>query len=150
MEMMGWKYNMDDIQAALLINQIERLDGYRKKREDLEKYYREQLEGIEGMDILEGPRENEISGHHLFTVLLPRRLSRDEVVTSMQEKGIGVAVNYRSIHTLTYFRKKFGYEVEDFPVANDIGNRTISLPLYSKLEREDVRTICETLIREIT
>ena len=149
MEMMGWKYNMNDIQAALLINQIDRLDTNRQRRQQLELVYREFLDGIKGLDFLEFPENDEVSGHHLFSVLLPNWCSRDEVLHKLQEKGIGCAVNYRAVHTLAYFRKTFGYKPEDFPVASEIGNRTISLPLYPKLQNDDVRNICEILIREI-
>ncbi|MBI3399377.1 MAG: DegT/DnrJ/EryC1/StrS family aminotransferase [Deltaproteobacteria bacterium] len=145
MEMMGWKYNMDDIQAALLINQIDRLDANRKKRQYMEIHYRQLLQDIEGLDFIEPPDDSEISGHHLFTVLLPKRCSRDEVMHTLQAAGVGCAVNYRAVHTLTYFRKTFGYKSEDFPVANEIGNRTITLPLYPKLTEEDVKMVCETL-----
>ncbi len=148
MEMMGWKYNMDDIQAALLVNQIDRLDGNRQRRQDLEMLYRELLRGIDGMDFIELP-ESEISGHHLFTVLLPHEVSRDLVVVKLQENGIGCAVNYRAVHTLSYFKERFGYKPEDFPVANEIGNRTITLPLYPKLLEEDVKRICSTLKKSL-
>jgi dTDP-4-amino-4,6-dideoxygalactose transaminase len=150
METMGWKYNMDDIQAALLIHQIDRLNNYRQRRQDLEVLYRELLNDVEGLDFTEGPQGNERSGHHLFTVLLPREVSRDEVIEKMEENGIGCAVNYRALHTLTYFREKFGYRPEDFPIANEIGNRTISLPLYPKLTEEEVKIVSETLKKVIS
>jgi dTDP-4-amino-4,6-dideoxygalactose transaminase len=150
METMGWKYNMDDIQAALLIHQIDRLNHYRQRRQDLEVLYRELLNDVEGLDFTEGPQGNERSGHHLFTVLLPREVSRDEVIEKMEENGIGCAVNYRALHTLTYFREKFGYRPEDFPIANEIGNRTISLPLYPKLTEEEVKIVSETLKKVIS
>ena len=150
METMGWKYNMDDIQAALLIHQIDRLNDYRQRRQDLEVLYRELLMDVEGLDFIEGPQKGERSGHHLFTVLLPREVSRDEVIEKMEENGIGCAVNYRALHTLTYFREKFGYRPEDFPIANEIGNRTISLPLYPKLTEEEVKIVSETLKKVIS
>lgn len=150
MEMMGWKYNMDDIQAALLINQINRLDENHRRRQHLEKLYRERLQDIKGLDFIEAPGKNERSAHHLFTVLLPRKCSRDEVLHQLQEQGIGCAVNYRAVHTLTYFREAFGYKPEDYPVANEIGNRTISLPIYPTLAIEEVQRVCETLKRRCT
>ncbi len=150
METMGWKYNMNDIQAALLIRQIDRLDEYRQKREYLENLYREHLGDIDGLDFIEGPQETEVSGHHLFTVLLPKRVSRDEVIEKMQETGVGCAVNYQAVHTLSYFRDKFGYKPRDFPVANEIGERTLSLPLYPKLTEEDVTVVCEHLKRIVS
>jgi dTDP-4-amino-4,6-dideoxygalactose transaminase len=148
MEMMGWKYNMDDIQAALLVNQIGRLDENRRKRQRLENLYRKLLQDIDGLDFIEAPGKDERSGHHLFTVLLPRRCPRDEVLHRLQEQGVGCAVNYRAVHTLLYFQKAFGYKPEDYPVANDLGNRTISLPIYPGLSDREVEYVCATL-REI-
>ncbi len=150
MDFMGWKYNMDDIQAALLINQMDRLDKYRERRQELEMLYRKLLGGsIDGVDFIELPRAGEISGHHLFTVLAPKKVSRDEVIHRMQKYGIGCAVNYQAVHNLTYFRRTFNYKPEDFPVANEIGNRTISLPLYSKLPEKNVEKIYSALKKVI-
>lgn len=145
MEMMGWKYNMDDIQAALLINQIDRIDSYRQRRQELETLYRELLGDIEGLNFIQAPEHSETSAHHLFTVLLPQKISRDNVLLELQNNGIGCAVNYRSVHTLKYFRDVFGYSPEDFPVANNIGNRTITLPLYPKLSNDAVQHISTAL-----
>jgi dTDP-4-amino-4,6-dideoxygalactose transaminase len=150
MEMMGWKYNMDDVQAAILIGQVERIDSYRQKRQFIERLYRELLKGIDELDFIEAPGANEISGHHLFTVLLPRKSSRDETLHKLQQAGIGCAVNYRAVHTLTYFQQTYGYRPDDFPVANDIGKRTISLPLYPELTEKEVRFVCKNLKEAIT
>jgi dTDP-4-amino-4,6-dideoxygalactose transaminase len=150
MEGMGWKYNMDDIQAALLIQQIDRLNDYRQRRQNLETLYRELLMDIDGFDFMEAPQKNEISGHHLFTTLVPKKVSRDQVIEKMEENGIGCAVNYRALHNLTYFKEKCGYKPEDFPIANEIGNRTISLPLYPKLSEEEVKIVCDVLKKVIS
>jgi dTDP-4-amino-4,6-dideoxygalactose transaminase len=149
METMGWKYNMSDIQAAMLLPQIDRLNEYRQRRQNLETLYRELLMDIDGLDFMEAPQRGEVSGHHLFTVLLPREVPRDEVIKKMQENRIGCAVNYQAVHTLKYFKDKFGFRPEDFPIANEIGNRTISLPLYPKLCEEEVRIVCQTLEKAI-
>jgi len=145
MEMMGWKYNMDDIQAALLMNQIERLDENWVKRQYLDELYRERLKGIDGLDFIEAPTKHEKSAHHLFTVLLPKKVDRDDVLHRLQVQGVGCAVNYRAVHTLTYFRQSYGYQPEDYPVANEMGNRTISLPLYPKLSDEETIHVADTL-----
>lgn len=145
MEMMGWKYNMDDIQAALLINQIGRIEANRQRRQNLEALYRQLLSSVEGLAFMEPPGVGERSAHHLLTVLLPRHVSRDEVVTQLQGRGIGCAVNYRAVHTLRYFRDTYGYREQDYPNALDIGQRTVSLPLYPKLSEASVQTVCETL-----
>jgi dTDP-4-amino-4,6-dideoxygalactose transaminase len=149
METLGWKYNMSDIQAAMLLPQFDRLDDHRQKRQNLEALYRELLMDVDGLNLMEGPYRGEVSGHHLFTVLLPREVRRDEVIKKMQGNGIGCAVNYRAIHTLKYFKEKFGFRAEEFPVANEIGNRTISLPLYPNLSEEEVGIVCQTLKKVI-
>lgn len=145
MEFLGWKYNMDDIQAALLVHQIKRLDKNRNMRQKLEGTYRELLSGVDGLEFLDPPGKNEKSGHHLLTVLLPRHVDRDKVLTKLTQEGIGCAVNYRAVHTLLYFKKTFGYASSDYPVAHDIGQRTISLPLYPKLSCDKVGVVCSRL-----
>ncbi|HEY5998748.1 MAG TPA: DegT/DnrJ/EryC1/StrS family aminotransferase [bacterium] len=145
MEMMGWKYNMDDVQAALLVGQIARLERQRARREALEALYRHWLADVPGLDLVEPPGPGERSGHHLFTVLVPRGVERDAVLARLQAAGVGCAVNYRAVHTLTYFRETYGYAPGDFPAANDIGERTISLPLYPALTEEQIERVCAAL-----
>ena len=145
MERFGWKYNMSDLQAALLINQIGRLDANRQRRQELEDLYRRLLADVDGLDMIQPTDPGEISGHHLFTVLLPRDLDRDRVIHELQATGVGCAVNYRAVHTLTYFRETYGYRPEDFPVALEMGERTITLPLYPRLTKDEVETVCQNL-----
>lgn len=144
MPMLGWKYNMDNIHAALLVGQTKRLDTLWLRREALWHRYEEKLQGVAGVEIL---RTVEGSKHarHLFTILVnPAR--RDEILWELQERGIGVAVNYRPIHLLSYYRKFFGYKEGDFPVAEDIGSRTLSLPLYPKLREIELQHVVESLL----
>lgn len=145
MDFMGWKYNMSDIQAAMLVGQVERLDENRRRREALEALYRRTLGSVEGIGFMATPGPGERSAHHLFTVLVPEGLSRDEVAARLQQAGIGCTVNYRAVHTLTYFRERFGYRPEAFPAAYRIGCRTISLPLYPGLTEDEVVHVCRTL-----
>ncbi len=145
MDFMGWKYNMDDIKAALLVNQIDRLDEYRLRRQELETIYRERLSNVSGLDFIESPGKDEISAHHLFTVLLPRKANRDQTALRLQEMGIGCAVNYVAVHNLSFFRKTYGYKPEDFPIANEIGERTLTLPLYPRLTNKQAETVCDAL-----
>lgn len=145
MDMMGWKYNMDDIHAALLINQIGRLGVNRKRRQEIETLYRDLLGDIDGLDFIEMPGEGEVSAHHLFTVLLPDDVSRDEILEKMHERGVGCAVNYRAVHTLRHIRDIGGYRSDDFPAAYAIGSRTVTLPLYPGLSEQEVARVCKVL-----
>ena len=63
----------------------------------------------------------------------------------MGQYGIGVAVNYRAIHLLTYFKKRFRFKTGDFPIAEDIGDKTLSLPFYSKLQDHEIDYIIKSI-----
>jgi dTDP-4-amino-4,6-dideoxygalactose transaminase len=147
MPLLGWKYNMDNIQAALLLGQLERIDELWHKRDTLWKRYEDALgdiKGISWMKTLEGVRH----ARHLFTVLVPPP-KRDQLLWALQQRGIGVAVNYRPIHLLKYYRENFRFKEGDFPVAEEIGSRTISLPLYPDLSQEEIAYVVQVLNEEL-
>jgi dTDP-4-amino-4,6-dideoxygalactose transaminase len=143
MPLLGWKYNMDNIQAALLIGQLERIEDLWKKRDELWKLYERELTPLKEVRYIQTVQEAKHT-RHLFTVLVSPD-KRDEILWRLQDRGIGVAVNYRPIHLLKYYRETFDYGEGDFPIAENIGNRTISLPLYPSLGEEDVVHIVNTL-----
>lgn len=128
MKILGWKYNISDIQSALLIGQLEKIETRLQHREEIAKYYEKELDKLE-IEYIKIPH-NTKSARHLFIIKVD---NRDEAVTRLQNEGIGVAVNYRAIHTMDYYKDTFGYQAEDFPRAKAFGDRVISIPLYSKL-----------------
>lgn len=137
MEVLGMKYNMDNIQAALLINQIDRLNEYWWEREGISRIYEDALKDVVGFTKVTGK-----SARHLFTILVDRR---DEMLGKLQDANIGVAVNYRAIHLLSYYRKMYGYKAGNYPNAEWIGDHTISLPLYPKLSNTEVEYVIKTV-----
>ena len=143
MPVFGWKYNMDNIQAALLIGQLGRIEELWQKRDTLWKIYEEALSHLKGIGLLK-TLPNVRHARHLFTILTPPG-KRDSLLFAIQDRNVGSAVNYRPIHLLKYYRKTFGYKKGDYPVAEDIGKRTISLPLYPSLKKREVRYIVQVL-----
>lgn len=143
MPLLGWKYNMDNIHAALLIGQLERIENLWQKRDRLWRFYEEELYAVRKLEILRTLPQVK-HGRHLFTVLVPSR-RRDAMLWALQDRNIGVAVNYRPIHLLKYYRKSFGCSEGDYPVAEEIGKRTISLPLYPSLRKEEAIYVVKTL-----
>ena len=135
----GWKYNMDNIHAALLVRQIERIDRNWERRAALAERYRQGLRGVASVQV---PEIRGKGAHHLETIWVDPGI-RDEMLHGLQERGVGVAVNYRALHTLEFFRKTFDYKESDYPAAFQIGNRTLSLPLYPKLEEPEVDHVVE-------
>lgn len=138
---LGWKYNMDDIRAALLVEQIDLIDKYWERREEICKRYDAAFDNIPGVEI---PQIRGKSARHLYTIWVEPK-KRDEFLRELQDRQVGVAVNYRSIHTLTYFRENFGFRPEDFPIANHIGQSTISLPLYPKLKDSEIEYVIDSI-----
>jgi UDP-4-amino-4-deoxy-L-arabinose-oxoglutarate aminotransferase len=137
----GYKAAMTDIEAALLLPQVERLHRRRDIRQAIVERYEAALRGRPEVELMSHSGR---SGHHLFTVLVPRG-RRDAVLGGLGERGVGCAVNYRAVHTLTYYRDKFGYAPGAFPVAADIGERTVSLPLHTQLTERDVDRVVVAL-----
>ncbi len=143
MTVLGWKYNMSNLQAAFLLPQMDCLEENWRKREDLFKRYEGMLAGVPGLTwpkTLPGVRH----AHHLFPVWVPGG-RRDAVVKKLQESGVGVVVNYRAIHLLTYFVENFGFRRGDFPVAEHIGDSTLSLPFYPSMPGTHVASVADTL-----
>jgi len=139
----GWKYNMDNIRAALLLPQLEKIDSTWKKRADLwEKYVRviEKIPGIRCPEIA----TNSKSALHLFTIWVDKD-KRDHILRKLGENGVGATVNYRAIHLLSYFAQNYGFEPGAFPIAEHIGDSTISLPFYPGMSDSNLSYVADTL-----
>ncbi len=138
---LGWKCNMDDIHAALLTDQMDRLESLWKRREELDTLYRVALRDVRGLSI---PSIVGRSAYHLLTIQVPSDL-RDDMLREMGNRGIGVAVNYRSIHTLSWFRKHLSPKPEAFPKSLRFGEQTLSLPFYPLMADEDVERVARAV-----
>ena len=145
MTMLGWKYNMDNIQAALLLPQMERIVPKLERRHFLAAIYEKRLLEVQGVR-LPATRENTVHARHLYPILVDAAI-RDQVVNGLIKAGIGVVVNYRAIHLLSYFSETFGYREGDFPVAERIGNEILSLPFYPTMQEEAVHKVVDVLKR---
>lgn len=143
MPVLGWKYNMDNIQAALLIGQLGRVESLWKRREELWSFYEKTLKTVKGIRLLKTLKGVKHARHLLTILVHPDK--RDSLLWNLQDRGIGVAVNYRPIHLLKFYRYSFGYGEGDFPVAESIGKSTISLPFYPSLKKSDVKYIVKVL-----
>lgn len=135
--MPGFKAPMTDIEAAFLLPQISKLEGRRAARQAIVEKYESSLQEVPGIDIL---KHEGVCSHHLFAMLVPPE-KRDAVLMGLGRRGVGCAVNYRSIHTLKWYREHFGFHRDDFPDAALFGERTISLPCWAGMVEEDVRAV---------
>jgi len=143
MKILGWKYNMDNIQAAILLPQLERLDRKLVQRERLANRYTEQLGKLNWLQLPRLP-EGTTHARHLFPVWLDAPL-RDRMIKELHGRGIGTVVNYRAIHLTSFLAQELGCKPGDFPVAESIGDRTISLPYYPTMPDAHVDLVCDAL-----
>ncbi|MEW5692169.1 MAG: bifunctional SDR family oxidoreductase/aminotransferase class I/II-fold pyridoxal phosphate-dependent enzyme [Candidatus Hydrogenedentota bacterium] len=143
MELLGYKANMSNVDAALLIGQLSRIEELLSKRERIANRYYEGLSKIKNIR-LPAILHNVKHSRHLFTIWV-RADIRDEFIYKLQDKGIGVAVNYKPIHLMKYYAEKYGYKKGMFPVSERIGSETISIPFYPRLTDAEIDYIIESI-----
>lgn len=146
----GFKYNMMDLQAALGIHQLRRLETNWERRRDIWAVYQEEFGGLR-LVLPEPPEAETRHAFHLYTVLVDKHLagvSRDDFLAGMTAENVGVGVHYESIPTHPYYRETFGWQPEEFPVSHEIGRKTVSLPLSAKLSDSDVDDVI-TAVRKV-
>ncbi|MEO8585651.1 MAG: DegT/DnrJ/EryC1/StrS aminotransferase family protein [Acidobacteriota bacterium] len=136
MERLGYKYNLSDVNAALLLPQLPKLAARRERREEICKRYEAAFGEMPGVSFPVVP-EGMTSGRHLFTIWVDPE-KRDPVLAGIQARGIGVAVNYRAVHLTKYYRERFGFRRGMFPKAERIGDSTITIPLWPAMTDEQV------------
>jgi dTDP-4-amino-4,6-dideoxygalactose transaminase len=148
----GFKYNMTDIQAALGIHQLSRIAQGAKRRHEVWDRYNEAFADLPV--VCPAPfEEGVVHSRHLYTILLKTEecgKTRDQVLNDLIDLNIGTGVHYTALHLHPYYRQTFGYKPGDFPKAEYIGERTLSLPLSSKLSDEDVDDVIEALRHAVT
>lgn len=145
MEFLGFKCNMNNIQAALLIHQLERIEKLLERRHAVARQYDKAFKDNPSLQI-PSVLSNTKHARHLYTVWV-RPDKRDEYMHRMQAAGVGVAVNFRVIHLMKYYREKYGYQRGDFPVAERIGDSTITIPFYPQLTDEEIEYVSRQLKR---
>jgi UDP-4-amino-4-deoxy-L-arabinose-oxoglutarate aminotransferase len=143
MVVMGWKYNMSNIEAALLLPQFDRMDAKLVRRHALAERYDRAFAGMDGIKVPRS-RPDSVHARHIYTVWC-HGCARDDLLAYLHAERIGAVVNYRPIHLMAYFAKRYGYQAGDFPIAEWIGNCTISLPYYPDMPLEDVDVVAQAV-----
>jgi dTDP-4-amino-4,6-dideoxygalactose transaminase len=143
----GYKANMNEIQAAIGLCQLQNVAAWHARRCWIAAQYSAALEPT-GLLAVVKPIANTVPAWHLFTVQLHlERLSasRDAIAAAIISRGIGLTVAYQPLHTFSYYRRVWGTHVGDFPVAEAAYPRLLSLPIYPALTDEQVYYVCETV-----
>lgn len=136
----GWKYNMLDLQAALGLKQLEKLDAFNAARTALAMRYDELLADVPEVKPLERVPYPITHSWHLYVVRLSRdavTLDRDQFMAALQELKIGSGLHYPALHTQAYYRDKYRLAPESLPHAHAAGESVISLPLFPLMQKSD-------------
>jgi dTDP-4-amino-4,6-dideoxygalactose transaminase len=136
----GLKYNLTDLQAALGVHQLRKLDGFITRRARLAQRYDEAFADVAEVRPLERVTYPHRHAHHLYAVrLATERLSidRDQFAAELQALGVGVGFHFTAVHELTYYRRHLGEFSAELPVATAASQSLLSLPLFPSLAEED-------------
>ena len=145
----GFKYNMMDLQAAIGIHQLKRVEQYWKRRQQIWQKYNEAFSNLP-IALPAEPEPGTRHAYHLYNILIDKEkygINRDAFLNAMTAHHIGVGVHYLSIPEHPYYQETFGWQPEDYPNAMRIGRQTVSLPLSAKLTDEDVQDVIKAVVK---
>ena len=145
----GFKYNMMDICAAIGIHQLKQADDFQLRREAIARMYDEGLGQLPvTTPFIAAP--NDRHAYHLYVIQTdPEHLSRDALVKRLLEQGIGTSVHFIPLHLQPYWRDTYKLARGDFPMANAVYERCVSLPIYPAMSDSDVERVIEAVRRAV-
>jgi len=143
----GFKYNLTDIQAALGLAQLSRLEELNNRRRQLADQYRRELGGVEGLELPGVPTYPHTHAWHLFVIKVIS-MDRERFMQKLSEYQIGYGIHFPAGHRLSYFQKRHKIKKGELKETERANNRLVSLPLFPDMKDDDVSYVCEA-VREI-
>jgi len=141
---LGWNYRWTDVQAAIGIAQLEKLDRLLTLRAEAAERYRRLLEDVDVEPLCADDADHRRSWF-VYVVAVPEGVDRDRVITELRAQGIGSADYVPCVHLQPYMREAYGFSEGLCPVAEAVAARTLALPFYPQLEAEDQERVVEAL-----
>lgn len=149
----GFKYNLSDVHAAIGVAQLARADEFMHRRTAIAHAYSSALRTEPALEVPEIAPGIE-HAWHLYVLRIRRdqlRIDRAQMVELLRERGIGTSVHCIPLNTMHFYQDRYGYRTGDFPVAEDVYSRCLSLPIYPSMSDEDVTFVIDavlSLVRE--
>jgi perosamine synthetase len=144
---LGYNFRLSDINCALGIVQLSRIEDIKRKRKQVAQWYQEILGDEKRLTVPVEAEGSDISWF-VFVVRLKEsytQAQRDEILKAMREKGIQVSNYFPPVHLQPFIAKQLGCKKGDYPIADSVCERTIALPFYNNLSKEEVAVVCKTL-----
>ena len=151
-ERLGYNYRLSDINCALGLVQLSRIEEIKVKRKQVAKWYQENLAGDDRFIVPTEPAGCDINWF-VFVVRLADRFTRqhrDKVLQTMRDAGIQVSNYFSPVHLQPFMVEQFGYKPGDFPVTEFVAERTIALPFYNNLSKPEVAIVCDELRKAVS
>lgn len=145
--MLGYNYRLDEMSCTLGITQMERIKDILKKRKRVAELYNKKLKEIKGLEIPYIKPGNKLSWF-VYVVKLTEKFAgkkRDKIIEKMAEKGIQCSNYFQSIHLQPFYKNEFGYKKGDFPITENISERTLALPFFNDLTEKEVDFVVNNL-----
>jgi len=146
-ERLGYNFRLSDINCALGIVQLSRIEQFKAKRRQVAKWYQEMLADDDRLILPAEPPGCDMSWF-VFVLRLAdsfTRRQRDSVLQAMRSRNIQVADYFTPVHLQPFMVEQFGYKRGDFPVTESVSERTIALPFYNNLTEDETAVVCRTL-----
>jgi dTDP-4-amino-4,6-dideoxygalactose transaminase len=143
----GYKYNMFDIQAALGLHQLKKVEMFWQRRKRCVQIYNEAFKEVPELQLL-SEKEKVKHAHHLYPILVKTEqltVGRDTVLKALRDARIGVGVHFRALHLMSFYANTYGFKRGEFPNAEYASDRLISLPLYPRMENGDIQRVIAVL-----
>ena len=140
---LGYNYRLDEMSSALGIAQLKRIKEILKKRAQVAHWYNTILKGFEGVEIPHKDRAS-LMGWFVYVIKLSGNFAgakRDTIIKEMAKRGIQCSNYFKLIHLQPFYKSAFGYKKGDFPVAENISQRTLALPFFNNLQKEHIEFV---------
>jgi perosamine synthetase len=142
---LGFNYRLSDVACALGLAQLDRLEATLAARAEVAELYREALAGIEGLALPCPDSGGDRRGWFVFVVQLPPGVDRDATVRALGDRGVQSKPYLPAIHLMSFYRERYGHRPGEFPVCEDVAERSIALPFFPAMAEGQVARVAETL-----
>jgi dTDP-4-amino-4,6-dideoxygalactose transaminase len=139
----GYKYNMFDLQAAVGLHQMDRIEQFWQTRRRYVDRYNQAFSEVPELGLLH-TKTGIKHAYHLYPILFNLEVlnaDRDVLMNAIQAENVGIGIHFRAIHLHPYYRETFGFSPGTLPIAEDASQRLLSLPLYPKMSEQDVEDV---------
>jgi perosamine synthetase len=142
---LGFNYRLSDVASAIGLAQLDRLDAMLADRARVAGWYREALDGVEGLTLPCPDAGGDVRGWFVFVVQLPHGADRDATVRALGERGVQSKPYLPAIHLMSFYRERFGHREGEFPICEDVAARSIALPFFPAMSEAQVTRVAREL-----